>query len=314
MADFEQDRDAGWEPPPEIKTHAEVAVPVEMDFFISPPAEIGELLSVYSTLTHNKEPMGATPRMVIAMVVAIAVWLGTWLGLSAMDPMNGNFGHVLGGILGLIGFWIVYLVTSFKHTCTFVGTKGLARYTIKGSREAEPTEELLEFDHVTDLFTGQTRHYTNGAYTGTHYFFRWDGPDGKHRLHLTGTFHSEPGNPVAKDPYHFAQAGEIAWSIHLLDQLQADLDKHGSVEFRVNRNDAVRVGIGFMEFCFGNGEERLDGEELQHISIAGGTFSFKTADAKWYSSKGKFSFNYANMANARCFLLVLNNLLGITFN
>ncbi|MCB9949829.1 MAG: hypothetical protein H6824_02475 [Planctomycetaceae bacterium] len=312
MADFDDDY-TGWEPPEDLKQHADISIPREMDFFVEPPPEIGELLSAHSTLTVGKEPMAPTPRLVIGLVVAIVLWLGLWGIMYSVDPSNGGLGHILGGALGLIGFGITYAVTGFKHICTFVGKLGMARYTIKGSREAEPIEELLEFDQAVDLFTGLTRHYTNGVYTGTNYFFRWEGRDGRSLLNLTGTFHSQDGNPVPKDPYHFAQGGEIAWSIYLLDQLQDELDKHGSVEFKVNRNDAVRVGPGFMEFAFGSKQERLEGDELKHISIAGGTFTFKSADARWYSSKGHFSFNYANMANARCFILVLDHLLGVRF-
>jgi hypothetical protein len=151
------------------------------------------------------------------------------------------------------------------------------------------------------------------VYTGTNYFFRWEDADGRKLLNLSGTFRSEKGEPEPDDPFYFAQGGEIAWSIYLLDALQKELEKHGSVEFKVNKRDAVRVGPGFMEFAFSGKEQRVDGEQLKHISIGGGTFSFKTADAKWFSSKGKFNFDYSRMSNARCFLLVLESLLGVTF-
>jgi hypothetical protein len=313
-SDIDDDRDLGWDPPADLQMHSSVAIPLDMDFFVEPPPEIGDLLSAHSTLKKSKEPMGAMSRMIIAFVVAIGIWLGFWLLLKAMDPNDEITGHVLGLIVGLLGLAIVYAVTGFKHVCTYVGKKGLARYTIKGSRYADPQEELVEFDQVIDLFTGQTRHYTNGVYTGTQYFFRWDDSKGRKKLNLTGSYRSEKGEPPPQDPFYFGQAGEISWSIYLLDALQKELDEHGSVEFKVNSKDAVRVGVGYMEFCFGSKEQRVDGEELKHISIGGGTFSFKTADAKWYSSKGKFSFDYSRMANARCFLLVLNNLLGVSFN
>jgi hypothetical protein len=136
---------------------------------------------------------------------------------------------------------------------------------------------------------------------------------GHDALKLSGQYSSQKGTPKGKDPYHFASGGEIAWSEFLLDALQTELERNGFVEFRVNKNDAVRVGPGFMEFLFGGKQERVEGEALKHISISGGQFSFKTGDAKWYSGKGKFSFSYANMSNARLFLVVLNSLLGVTF-
>ncbi|MCA9080567.1 MAG: hypothetical protein KDA58_08405 [Planctomycetaceae bacterium] len=302
-----------WKPPRELLTHADERIPPEMDFFAGPPTEIGELLSAYSTLTSDKQPMGATPRMVVALITALGLWAGTYFAMTSLAPDNAVVGNVLGGVIALIGLALVYYFTRFQHTCSFVGKEGLARYTLKGGREADPQEELFPFADAVDLFTGQTRHYYNGVYTGTQYFYRWENANGKKVYQLQGQFNSEQGTPKGKDPYHFALSGEISWSNFLLDALQAELEKHGSVEFKVNKNDAVRVGPGFMEFRIKGKEERVEGEALNHISIGGGTFSFKTSDAKWYSSKGKFGFDYSKMANARLFLLVLHSLLGVSF-
>ncbi|MCA9088902.1 MAG: hypothetical protein KDA90_09745 [Planctomycetaceae bacterium] len=314
MAEFDEAaRDVAWVAPEGTVTHADEPIPPQMEFFAAPPTEIGELVSAFSTLRTDKDAWNPTVRMIIALVIALLLWGGTWFALKAMDPGNDVVGNILGGILGLLGLALVYYVTSFKQSCSFVGKQGVARYTLRGSREAEPKEELFEFTEATDLYTGQTRHYYNGVYTGTQYFYRWENAQGRKVFNLQGTFNSQAGTPKTHDPYYFAMNAEYAWSNHLLDSLQAELDKHGSVEFKVNKRDAVRVGPGFMEFCFGTNEERVDGEALKHISIGGGTFSFKTADAKWFSRKGKFSFNYASMANARLFLLVLHSLLGVTF-
>lgn len=44
-----------------------------------------------------------------------------------------------------------------------------------------------------------------------------------------------------------------------------------------------------------------------------GQFHIHHKDARWFSSKGKFNFSYATMANARLFLLAMEKLTGYRF-
>ena len=76
---------------------------------------------------------------------------------------------------------IVIIATGFSHTCTFVGKKGVARYKCSGNRE-QTSGEVFLFEDATELRTAQTRHYTNGAYTGTNYTFTWTDVAGRTRF------------------------------------------------------------------------------------------------------------------------------------
>jgi len=80
------------------------------------------------------------------------------------------------------------------------------------------------------------------------------------------------------------------------------------------RGRVVRVGPGFMEFHFGGEPVRVTREEIGAVSLAGGQFSFKHKDAKWYRSAGKFNFPYGQMANGKVFFLVLEKLMGYRWN
>src|SRR5262245_22170186 len=122
MYDFDQQmRKPAWRPTPEVVTHARESVPREMDFFIEPPPEIGELTSVYSTLQSSKEAVGGITRLIIALGVAFVLWLVTTVIVAMVEPKEMVAGMFIGIIPGLIGLALVYYFTRFKHSCSYVG-------------------------------------------------------------------------------------------------------------------------------------------------------------------------------------------------
>ena len=132
----------------------------------------------------------------------------------------------------------------------------------------------------------------------------------REHLKLTGTHRGKDGPPKPFDPFHFAASGEIAWSLHYLARAQAQLEREGSIPFRVDAKRVVRVGPGFMEFHFGGEPVRLTPADIAAVNLSQGTFSFKGVDAKWYSRAGKYNFNYGSMANGKVFFLALEKLMG----
>ena len=57
-------------------------------------------------------------------------------------------------------------------------------------------------------------------------------------------------------------------------------------------------------------------DDIASVSIENGMFTIKRRDAKvgWFSAKGVFSFAYDSMANAKVFLMAVDELLGLTYN
>ena len=55
-------------------------------------------------------------------------------------------------------------------------------------------------------------------------------------------------------------------------------------------------------------------EDFGDVKIAEGTFTFKHRDARWFSGKGKFSFSYGSVGNARLLLICLEELAGVSFS
>ena len=78
---------------------------------------------------------------------------------------------------------------------------------------------------------------------------------------------------------------------------------------------AVRIGSGFLEFVLKNGStQRVEVADMKNISLGGGTFQFLHKDSRWWSGKGKYAFSYAQLPNAKLFLLCLDRLVGIRWS
>jgi hypothetical protein len=307
---------SAWSPPLGVVAHNGEPMPPDREFFAAPSPEIGEVNSAWSTLTFGKSPKPIALRAGIAFALLCAGFFGVSLGA---DSAGWKAGHpdvgimAVGAGIGLVAALIAYFSMRFSHTCSFTGTDGIVKYAISGSRDAVPKPELLLFDTVTDLRTSQTRNYHNGIYTGTSYTYTWKRPDGSTALRLNGTYSSKEGTPKIKDAYWFARAGEVAWNSYQLDLINEDLEKMGYVEFPINKTDAVRVGRGFLEFVWKGEIARINVDEVRDIRLNSGQFQIAHKDAKWFSSKGKFSFAYGNMSNAQLFLASLDSLLGYRF-
>jgi hypothetical protein len=297
-----------------VQRHAGGPLAPEADLFVPPPPVIGKLVSAETSLVTSKHPMSAGARWLLIGGLMFGVYFGL-VSLARMANLAvDGFIEFASALLGLLAGVIAGVMTRFSHRCSYVGELGVARYRIKGSRSASPREELFLFGQARNLKSAETDQYYNGVYTGTSYDYRWTDGDDRLVFRLNGSYRSKKRTPKPRDPYHFAKMAEIAWSVYLLQAAQAELQTKGYVEFVVNKRDVVRVGPGFMEFCFKGKTERVPVSEMKDISINQGWFSFKTNEARMFSSKGKFSFQYGQMGNAKLFLMCLDRLAGIRWS
>jgi hypothetical protein len=302
-----------WVPNAGLADHSGAAIGPDCDLFASPPSEIGEVLSAHTSLQRDKQPVSTATRVAIGAGVAIAVIaLFEWFSrLAGTDTEPELTLRLIGVALATMGVIIVWAMTRFRHECSFIGRSGLARFHLHGSRMATVRGDVFLFRNAAHLRTREVRHYTNGIYTGTNYDYSWTDANGLARLKLSGSYQSKKSTPKASSPYYLATAAELAWSYHLLDGVDAMLGKHGYVEFPLLRGNWVRVGQGYVELKSGTHQERLETSAIKTFTIANGTFKIKDADARLFSQKGKFSFEYAHIANARLFLLCLDTLAGL---
>ena len=191
-----------------------------------------------------------------------------------------------------------------------MGRDGVARIRVRGWRGASPKGETLSFAGAARLRTKVVRQHVHGIYVTTEYCYWWVNAAGSQLFEVSGAFHTGRRPPPWKDPFHFAAAAERAWSEHYLLRAQEQLRSEGSILFGVHDRLAVRVGPGFIEFITPTQRHRVGRDEIASVSLADGGFRFTHKDARWYSTAGKYAFRYADMSNAKVFLLALDRLLG----
>jgi hypothetical protein len=296
-----------------VPDHTGEARPQPVDFFAAPPPEIGQVTSAESTLRQGKAPMSPPLRLGIMLAVLAAVALATAQLASNMHRDDRDVLYIAAGLIAAFALWFVWKLTRFVHRCSYVGNSGVALFTVKGSRNAVPRTQMFRFDQAVEVHAAQTRHFVNGVYTHTSYNYSWTSPEGKVIYRLFGKHKGKDKLPKRGDFWHFARAAEIAFSEAVLLRAQEQLQREGSIAFRVDAKRWVRVGPGFLEFHFGGEPTRVTRDEIASVSLASGQFSFKHKDAKWYSRAGKYSFSYGTMANPKVFLFAMEKLMGYRF-
>jgi hypothetical protein len=297
----------------EINNHAGDPIPGDADFFVDPPQEIGPLLSAYTTLRQGKRPWPMWLRVFLSLCFG---FLGLLIG-GAIDLCAGvksPFWLVVWPLVGLaVGILSGVVVSSFTHTCTYVGRDGVAHFVCSGRRDNITTNEVFCFRDATDLRTSQTRHYKNGVYQHTAYSYTWTDVGGRKRFQITGNHKNEAGNPPTTDHYQFARATEIAWTMYLMDQVQRELQLSGGVKFQLGKSNWIRVGQGKLTFVLRGAEEEWDAQEVGGVIVDNGVVKIKRTDAQegWFSSSGVVKFSFDTLGNAQLFFHLLDKLIGV---
>jgi hypothetical protein len=291
-----------------LTNHADGRLPKDADFFVPAPREIGPLNSAFTTLRRSKKPWELAPRLLLAGAFAcLGVLCGGGLDLITRihNPIFLAFWPLL---LAGLGFLITWLVTRFKHTCTYVGRDGVARFVCSSARDNLITDDVFLFEDAIDLRTSQTRRYVNGVYQGTDYSHIWTDVGGRTRFVLKGTYRAQDGNPASRDPFHFAQAAELAWTVYLISDALRQIETNGWVPFRLGSRKVIRLGVRRIQFHWGDDPERWEENEVGEAVIQQGVVKIKHADARegWFSSEGVYKFNFSELANARLFFHLMD--------
>ncbi len=305
-----------WRPEAGLTDHAGRPIAADWEFFVAPPPEIGAIRSAHTTLRTDMQPRSIGTRLGYLLLSLLGGVALSFVLRRVLSPDREFAPDLLVAIVMVAALLVgvaIFVRTRFRHCCTFVGEQGLLRAVLSDSRESQPKIETFLFRDAADLRTSQTRQYVNGIYQGTDYIYAWTDANGGKRFRLSGRYRGEKSPPKPDDPFHFAVAGEMAWSVNQLAAVQAQLERQGYVQFSVNAKDCVRLAPGKIEFHFRGRTETMTPDDIKAFNIAGGTFSVRHKDARWFGSAGKFDFQYGNLANAQLFLLVLEKLVGLRF-
>jgi len=316
-----------WTPSGEIVAHCGEPVRDDADFFAPPPQEIGRVITADTTLSRDDLPRSASSigtrtrliALIVFLVVSALVILPFIFATSADKEVKvSNVIRIL-GLAFLVGGLVAVFVRTIMDkahknklpSCSYVGANGIVRYTLKGCPEDGATPEVLLFDKAEDLLTRETRMHVNGVYQGTNYQYDWRNSAGDSLLAVKGLYKENSEKFKSYDRYFFLLSAEQQWCEHRFDRLEAEFKQTGHVDFPVDAKRAIRIGPGYIEFLWPDGDHRVAVEDFGDISLAEGVFRFKHHDATWLGRSGKFNFQYGALPNAKLFLVALEQLAGI---
>lgn len=318
---------------PQPVQHDGTPIPAEDYFAVSPDGAIGRITNAQSNKTRSgfKSWVGNEWSVMIALAV-IAFLLGGILGAAAMGAViDGFFARgiwqpmeyrtillVFGGLGGAVVPTALIVVMGYllrKERMTWVGEAGLMRWE-KGLFGAK--SEVFRYADAVSLTSQRTRHYVNGAYSGTRYNYTWWGPNGKKAFVIQGQYQEADAGlikgkaTVAHDPAMFAFAAERGWSRYRIAQVDREIAERGATSFGTS-GGFIRVGKGFVEFEQGGRVERLDRGQIESASVQQGVLTIKRVGAKegWFSSDGVFRFPVAGLADFAVFAAIFEEQLQL---
>jgi hypothetical protein len=280
-------------------------------FFAAPPAEIGKIQSIGSTLTRGKRPRPAILKISVSAIAFLP-----FIFIVSFGPTFGSTLPILYllfyFVVSLFFATIIFVGLSFSHTCSFVGDQGVADYTITGSRTLAVTENILLFKDVTTFYVSERQQVGSPDKSISCIFNR--GQDQPYSI--SGYNQSKKKQQASNDLWYFARAAEQAWIAHYTHYAGQQLGELGYIEFAMTGNPkAVRVGKGYLEFIAKDDSTAyMAASDIKEIALNNGIFYFAHKDRKWWQGQSQCCVAYARLSNARTFLMCLNQLVGVVVN
>jgi hypothetical protein len=295
-----------WTPPATLTLHSGRPLDPEQLFFASPPTDIGEVVSVYSSLHKNQSmvsKIATIPSDVWQGALLFAVVAGFVPGLLIGFIPGAKLVALIVGLIcgfGVLGFFIK---AGMLPRCSYVSKKGVAQFV----GEAPP--DIFLFENATELRIEETLKYKEKVYQGTSYTFTWTVNEGKPFI-ISGMYVSEQKIPDDKNDYTLALSAEKAWTAFAFEHAKKELEEKGSITFRAKNADVLTLGDGFLEISRRGETVRLTREDVPMISVDKGVVavSSKNTIYTFFGSAGAYKFNYHDIANARLFLTLFDTL------
>lgn len=167
--------------------------------------------------------------------------------------------YIWASILSVVVLLICYFFfdTTFSGTDYFMGEKGFAIVSFRDQRENITKEEVVLFDDLSNLFTGETIKKQNYSYAGTDYFFTLYKKPKNDVLDLAyqtkGTYNDKsPSDPMRPDgadfEYMLMKVVEKQWTLHFFNSHKDEPEVHFAIyKDDTIYDDAITIGHDFID-------------------------------------------------------------------
>jgi hypothetical protein len=294
----------------------------EPDFFCPPRADLGRPVAAYTSLARHEQPKPLAarllPPLLISAGIIAALVIGTVvLQLVATNPLPPvalalGLPFLIGVALYLV-FSIAFERSAFDHQCGYVGTQGCAFYSCKGSRDQLEPEQGFLYAQAAYLRVLTTHVFFEESYSYTNYVYIWTDRNNAALMEIRGMHGAHHHMPSLSSSYHLARVAEQVWSEYVLKVVLAKLAGGEAVDFPLSGDDCIRLRQGALQLHLQGKTQDFTPGDLAEMSIKEGHVALKEpgAQAGWFTESGFHRFEFADIANAQVFLLLMNQLFGI---
>jgi len=262
---------AKWTPSPELTDHAGNPLAQDLLFWTEPPAEIGPVISAYST-AHQGQPLRAFPLLILLGGAAVlGLLINILVGARPVYAAPWLF------VLPLVALYVAFkldrvIERHFPHSfeATFVGERGWARESLDIHSKTQKTQ--LQFGPHLTLFNDSSYSYERGRCRGLHFDLRWLLRNGEEAGRIDER--SWSGDRIAPDAYglHFALAAERSWARTIEAGVVAETQHGGSAVFAIKTSPsggrgALRLSAQGIDVRYGEVAMRLNFSEMEPVSV-----------------------------------------------
>jgi hypothetical protein len=172
---------------------------------------------------------------------------------------------------------------------------------------------MFLFKDADDLRVETTNHFYNGGYTHTTYSYVWTDDRDRQVFAVSGQHKALNKSPPRTDLYHFAQEAETSWSVYLLNRILGKLQAGGSWTFHLSGSNRIRIRSDLLQLTLRGNTQDFAPQDIAEMQIQNGQISLKEPGARagWFTDTGIHHFSFAEVANARVFLLLVNHLFQV---
>lgn len=203
-------------------------LPEGRDFHVPAPAEIGKVLSQFST-----KPLGeaGTVSKSLVKLSLLFLFIAACFGISYLVTKNIVS---LAGALLFGGFAGLRALNTKRFECNYVGDQGFARYRV-GTKDAEQSGlegGVFTFDSAAHLFTNVIETKGLVPFYGQNAIYQWvPARQLKAKVNIMTDQYVPSEKPTAEDLICFLRASESSWTNYHLSAALQILRDGGKVEF-----------------------------------------------------------------------------------
>jgi hypothetical protein len=206
---------ARWHPQTDLVDHVGQPLSPEMVFFTPPPPEIGDIMSLYSSMEIGMKMLQR--RRGYKRKAALAIVTIAFLAFGIIVLANFPGAGILVGIATLlIGPFIAMKIGYIVHRCSFVGTQGFSIVEWNNRTQACKPPKTFLFKNASTLHSSIIHGYYGPIYHSSMYMICWRDTKGKVAWSANTQYRKRKGLPPLHSLYHFYQSTESAWRKYVI--------------------------------------------------------------------------------------------------